>query len=116
MPKTPNNHLTVSDSAENPDAAGVRDGDGADVADEEVHALEHQAAPRVLRVVVALAVGALRARVLGALAGVGAPLAGVTALGVVGVVPAVCGAFTGGLGVVFKCARDWRARPSLCGN
>src|ERR1035438_7686044 len=32
-----------------PDAGGVRDGDGADLADEEVHALEHQAAPRVLR-------------------------------------------------------------------
>jgi folate-dependent phosphoribosylglycinamide formyltransferase PurN len=56
------------------DAGGVRDGDGADVADEEVHALEHQAAPRVLRVVAALA--ALRARVLGALPGVGASLAG----------------------------------------
>jgi hypothetical protein len=57
-----------------PDAAGVRDADGADVADEEVHALEHQAAPRVLRVVAALAVAALRARVLGALPGVGALL------------------------------------------
>jgi hypothetical protein len=77
-----------------PDAAGVRDGDGADVADEEVHALEHQAAPRVLRVVAALAVAALRARVLSALPGVGGSLAGVMVLAVVGAVPAVCGAFT----------------------
>src|ERR1035438_9361655 len=41
-----------------PDAGGVRDGNGADLADEEVHPLEHQAAPRVLRVVAAMAVAA----------------------------------------------------------
>jgi len=37
----------------------------------------------------------MRARVLGALAGAGASLAGVMVLGVVVAVPAVCGAFTG---------------------